>query len=281
MIETILTLFVIPLASKLGEVALDRIIQTLADGFDARFEALLKKAMGNPEAERELLAYVRQHPEVADRLKTNADRMLSSGDLPQTLDLPRLATRGARLPYYALVLKGLAEMAVRRQGDVVVSGALNTPLGITYVSWHQTMLTPPTSGDGLILESAMDIRVAFQTTAEARDAHLATLRKAARRGEHGRIPEALLECFYPVVRVHEHWLVLGGWQPEDLEGLDATAREVLGSGRMDGFAALPESIQDKIAIDGPEGLAEMLQSAGAFVAAEADELARLRQIVLG
>lgn len=281
MIETILTLFVIPLASKLGDVALERIIKTLADGFDAKFEALLKKAMGSPDAERELMAYVKQHPEVAARLKTNADRALRSSDLPQTLDLPRLAARGARLPYYVLVLRGLAEMAVRRQSDVVVSGALNTPLGITYVSRYQTMLTPPESSDVLILEAVMDIRVAFHPTAEARDAHLATLRKAARRGESGRIPESLLESFYAVVRVHDHWLDLSGWKSEDLAGLDATTRHVLASGRIDSLAALPEAMQDKIAIDGPEGIAEMLRSAGAFVSAEADDLAKLGQIVLG
>lgn len=281
MIETIFTLFVIPLASKLGEVALERIIKTLADGFDARFEALLKKAVGNPDAERELMAYVKQHPEVAARLKANADRALRSSDLPQTLDLPRLATRGARLPYYALVLRGLAEMAVRRQSDVVVSGALNTPLGITYVSRHQTVLTPPESSDVLILEAAMDVRVAFFPTTEARDTRVVSLRKAARRGEGGRIPESLLESFYTVVRVHEHWLDLSGWKPEDLADLDAETRHVLASARIDSLAVLPEAIQDRIAIDGPQGIAEMLQSAGAFVAAEADDLAKLGQIVLG
>jgi len=128
MLEFLLIVLIYPIARKVGEPW----IECLAGIINKQLAKLLKAAVRDSSKERDVLSFLEEHPQYADKLTARIGSLMGSDVTTLLKNPPTTIAPGAKLQYYKIVFDWILGIASKLQRDLVLKGFYH---GKNYLSY--------------------------------------------------------------------------------------------------------------------------------------------------
>jgi hypothetical protein len=245
-IEILIVQLGVHLAQKVGEKWIDRIATGIADIPEQAFQ-LLRQAVSDPTKQQDVEDYFRDHPDVAERLGENIATTLQSDDIVASLAATVVPPVGAKVGYYAELIRWIVQSGANLGRTVVLKGFLNGELCLSYFEFDKN--NPPHDPLAVALDShrirfvessPLKIYVGKMDSAEKRDENFEMLNQKIERNQRKKLSRFDYSNFRQIAEVHEDYVLYtdrGTWftlrdfpelSPEDQreQEIDTTYRPI-------------------------------------------------------
>lgn len=132
--EPILIALVVQVAQKVGDKWIDRVATGIAD-FPIK---LFKEALYDPEKEQEAEDYLRDNPDVGERVGQNVASEMQSPDIAASIAATVVPSSGKILKYYSKLINWIVGYGSKLGRQFVLKGFLNEELCLSYFIFDPT-----------------------------------------------------------------------------------------------------------------------------------------------
>jgi hypothetical protein len=287
-IELLLGIVVFPIAQKVGEKWIDRI----ATGIDQYSIEILKQVVSDPSREQEAKEYFRNNPEAAGKLEQNIAITMQADDTIASLAATVVPPRGAKLPYYASLVRWVVQSGSKLGQHVVLKGFLNGELCLSYfifdadrVENEQILNIVNDRYIDVNRQWGVTIRIQPMGSEEERDEKFKAINNKVRDSKYGKLEREDYKDSLKIATIYEHYVMYDSAYLMDVakrlgSGRDARQRRLqIMTGAPD-INVLPSTLQEDLRITTYTPIPLMIQSVGELVEDRAKDIENLRRAIM-